>query len=51
MSVSVVIGNYNGEHVLGDCLASLAAQTLRPEAILVVDGDSSDASRTVAEAA
>jgi GT2 family glycosyltransferase len=51
MSVSVVIGNYNGEQLLGDCLASLAAQTLRPEAILVVDGDSRDASRTVAEAA
>jgi N-acetylglucosaminyl-diphospho-decaprenol L-rhamnosyltransferase len=50
MSVTAVIGNYNGEHLLGDCLASLAAQTLGPTAILVVDGESSDASRTVAEA-
>jgi GT2 family glycosyltransferase len=51
MSVTVVIGNYNGEHLLGECLASLAAQGLPPNAILVVDGASTDGSRTVAEAA
>jgi GT2 family glycosyltransferase len=51
MSVTVVIGNYNGEHLLGECLASLAEQTLRPDSILVVDGASADASRAVAEAA
>src|SRR5258705_291073 len=50
MSVTAVIGNYNGEHLLGDCLESLATQTLRPTEILVVDGESADASRTVAEA-
>jgi GT2 family glycosyltransferase len=51
MSVTAVIGNYNGEHLLGDCLGSLAEQTLRPDSILVVDGASGDASRAVAEAA
>jgi hypothetical protein len=51
MSVTAVIGNYNGEHLLGDCLESLAAQTLRPSAILVVDGRSADESCSVAESA
>ena len=28
--VAVVVGNYEGEAVLGDCLASLEAQTRGP---------------------
>ena len=48
--VAVVIGNYQGEHLLPECLHSLEAQTLRPRDAIVVDGDSSDRSVAVAEA-
>ena len=47
--VAVVIGNYGGEHLLPDCLASLGAQTLAPSEVLVVDGASPDRSVVVAE--
>ena len=47
--VAVVIGNYRGEHLLPDCLASLAAQTLAPSEVLVVDGASTDRSVEVAK--
>jgi GT2 family glycosyltransferase len=40
--VAVVIGNYQGERVLGDCLESLGAQTLEPSHVVVVDGASTD---------
>jgi GT2 family glycosyltransferase len=46
--VAVIVGNYEGEAVLGDCLASLEAQTLRPTEVIVVDADSSDGSAAVA---
>ncbi len=46
--VAVVIGNYQGEAVLGDCLASLETQTLRPAEVIVVDASSTDASAQVA---
>jgi N-acetylglucosaminyl-diphospho-decaprenol L-rhamnosyltransferase len=46
--VAAVVGNYGGEHLLGDCVASLRAQTLPPAEILVVDGASADASVAVA---
>jgi GT2 family glycosyltransferase len=49
-TVSAVIGNYQGEHLLPDVLASLTAQTHVPAEVLVVDGSSTDASRAVAEA-
>lgn len=48
--VAVVIGNYQGERLLPDCLASLETQTLRPREVLVVDGASTDRSVEVAEA-
>lgn len=48
--VAVVIGNYQGEAVLGDCLASLATQTLRPTEVVVVDAESADGSARVAAA-
>ncbi|MEO5575637.1 MAG: glycosyltransferase family 2 protein [Gaiellaceae bacterium] len=48
--VAVVIGNYQGERLLPDCIASLDAQTLKPSEIVVVDGASADASVGVAEA-
>jgi GT2 family glycosyltransferase len=47
--VAVVIGNHQGERVLRDCLESLAAQSRAIDEILVVDGGSTDGSRTVAE--
>ena len=48
--VAVVIGNYQGERLLPDCLASLETQTLRPSEVIVVDGASTDRSVEVAEA-
>jgi N-acetylglucosaminyl-diphospho-decaprenol L-rhamnosyltransferase len=47
-SVTVVIGNWQGEQVLGDCLPTLAQQTLPPAEVLVVDASSADASAAVA---
>ena len=49
-SVSAVIGNYQGEHLLPDVLESLAGQTCPANEVLVVDGSSTDASRDVTEA-
>jgi N-acetylglucosaminyl-diphospho-decaprenol L-rhamnosyltransferase len=51
MGVSVVIGNFEGEQLLPDCLASLESQSLRPDEVIVVDAGSRDRSRAVAEAA
>ena len=48
--VAVVIGNYQGESVLGDCLASLETQTLRPTEVIVVDASSTDGSAGIATA-
>ena len=42
--VAVVIVNYNGERLLPDCLAALAAQTRAPEQIVVADNGSKDGS-------
>jgi GT2 family glycosyltransferase len=47
--VAVVIGNYQGEELLPDLLASLERQTQPPAEVIVADGDSADASTTVAE--
>jgi GT2 family glycosyltransferase len=47
--IAVVIGNYQGEQVLGDCLQSVASQSMPVAETVVVDGASTDASRTVAE--
>jgi N-acetylglucosaminyl-diphospho-decaprenol L-rhamnosyltransferase len=47
--VTAVVGNYNGETVLADCLASFHVQTLEATTVIVVDGASTDASRSVAE--
>jgi GT2 family glycosyltransferase len=46
--VAVVIGNYQGEPVLADCLASLTTQTLAPVETIVVDAGSTDGSEAVA---
>lgn len=42
--VAVVIVNYNGEALLPDCLAALAAQTRAPAEIVVADNGSRDGS-------
>jgi N-acetylglucosaminyl-diphospho-decaprenol L-rhamnosyltransferase len=45
--IAVVIGNYQGEAVLADCLASLKAQTVRPSEVIVVDASSTDRSGAI----
>lgn len=42
--VAVVIVNFNGERLLPDCLAALAAQTLAPAEVVVADNGSRDGS-------
>lgn len=49
MTTAVVVGNYEGAAVLGDCLASLARQTTKPVEVIVADAGSSDGSRAIAE--
>lgn len=46
---SVVVPFFNEETFLGPTLASIAAQTLAPDRIILVDNGSTDASRSVAE--
>lgn len=48
--VAVVIGNYEGEHLLPDCLGSLTGQTVAPADVVVVDAGSTDAGVEVAAA-
>ena len=43
-SVSIVIVNWNGLHLLDDCLRSLRAQTFRSFEVVLVDNGSSDGS-------
>ena len=45
--ITVVVGNYQGERLLGDCLGSLREQTRPPAEALVVDAGSSDRSAAV----
>ncbi|MFT7676160.1 MAG: GT2 family glycosyltransferase [Planctomycetota bacterium] len=47
--VSAVICNYNGEGYLAACLDALAAQTLAPAEIIVVDNESTDGSLALLE--
>jgi GT2 family glycosyltransferase len=47
--VDAVIGNYNGERFLDECLESLEAQTLRPRRTYLVDAGSTDDSVATAE--
>ncbi len=42
--VSVIVVNWNGRHLLESCLASLAAQTLSPLEVILVDNGSEDGS-------
>ena len=47
--ITVVVGNHQGEHVLRDCLESIAAQTRAPREVILVDGASTDRSVELAE--
>jgi GT2 family glycosyltransferase len=44
MSITVIIVNWNSGELLAECLRRLAAQTVQPARVLVVDNASSDAS-------
>jgi CDP-glycerol glycerophosphotransferase len=48
--ISVVVPFYNNEDLLGDCLASIAAQTFADFEVIMVDDGSSDESAAVAQA-
>jgi GT2 family glycosyltransferase len=50
-AVDLVIPTLDGEALLRTCLAAVAAQTLPPARVLVVDSGSRDGSRAVVEAA
>lgn len=47
--ITLVIGNYEGAGFLEGCIATARSQTLQPVEIVVVDGDSTDGSRELAE--
>jgi glycosyltransferase involved in cell wall biosynthesis len=51
MNVSVVMAVRDGERYLAEALTSVHAQTVAPLEILLVDGDSTDATREIAAAA
>jgi glycosyltransferase involved in cell wall biosynthesis len=50
LSTAVIIPAYNAETVLGETLDSVAAQTLRPDEVIVVDDGSRDRTAAIAEA-
>jgi GT2 family glycosyltransferase len=47
--ITLVIGNYEGAAFLEGCIETARSQTLEPVEIVVVDGDSTDGSRDLAE--
>lgn len=48
--VAVVVANYAGDDVVGDCLRSVGEQTLEPTETLVVDAGHSPRAREIADA-
>lgn len=48
MRVSVIIPAWNEAKHIGDCLRSVAAQTLQPDEVIVVDNKSTDDTATIA---
>lgn len=42
ISYSVIIVNFNGEHIIGECLKSVYASSVKPEKVIVYDNASSD---------
>lgn len=49
LTVSVIIPTYNEESYLRECLMSIAAQTEKPDQVIVVDNNSKDASASIAK--
>jgi glycosyltransferase involved in cell wall biosynthesis len=49
--ISVVVPAWNAAATIGETLASIAAQTRRPDEVIVVDDGSEDATGTIARAA
>jgi GT2 family glycosyltransferase len=49
-AVDLVIPNLDGESLLAACLEGVAAQTLAPTRVIVVDSGSADGSRAIADA-
>lgn len=49
LSLSIVIPAYNEEHHLKACLDSIAAQTVKPDEVIVVDNNSTDKTVAVAK--
>jgi len=48
-TTGVVIGCYNHERYIAECLDSVLAQTRRPDRVIVVDDSSNDDSRSIVE--
>ncbi len=48
MKISIVIPVYNEEDTLRSCLNSIASQTVKPDEVIVVDNNSTDASAQIA---
>lgn len=42
--VAIVVPNFNGRHLIDDCLRAVGAQTAEPEEVVVVDNGSTDGS-------
>ena len=49
LSLSIVIPAYNEEHHLKDCLDAIAAQTVQPDEVIVVDNNSTDKTVEIAK--
>lgn len=49
MKISVIVPAYNEEKYIADCLESLQKQTVKPDEILVIDNNSTDATHAIAE--
>jgi glycosyltransferase involved in cell wall biosynthesis len=49
LSISLVIPAYNEDNHIGRCLESVAGQSIRPSEVIVVDNNSTDKTRAVAE--
>ena len=48
LTLSIIIPAYNEEHYLKGCLESIAAQTVKPDEVIVIDNNSTDRTATVA---
>lgn len=47
MKISLIIPTYNSEKVIGKCVESLLAQSVLPDEIIIVDGNSTDKTKEV----